>query len=140
STMLRVDVDLLHWDAPGPYEVAFSTRRGGVSEDDFASLNLGLLTEDEPANVRENRRRLAAAVGVAPDAVVMNWQQHGTLVRRAEPGLEKADGLWSDEPGRALLVLAADCVPVAVVRANGRSPELRPAIALLHAGWRGLAD
>ena len=40
-------------------------------------------------------------------------------MRRAEPGLEKADGLWSDQPGRALLVLAADCAPVALVRANG---------------------
>jgi YfiH family protein len=131
----RVEAELLRWEAPGPYEVAFSTRRGGVSEGDFASLNLGLLTEDEPHHVLENRLRLARALGAAPDAVVMNWQQHGTIVRRAGPGIARADGLVTDEPGRALLVLAADCVPVALVRANGGAP----ALALLHAGWRGLA-
>jgi copper oxidase (laccase) domain-containing protein len=51
------DVDLLDWAAPGPYRVAFSTRVGGVSEGSFQSLNLGILTEDDPARVVENRTR-----------------------------------------------------------------------------------
>ena len=48
---------LLRWTAPGPYEVAFSTREGGVSEGPFASLNLALRAGDEPDAVQENRRR-----------------------------------------------------------------------------------
>ena len=49
--------ELLRWDAPGPYEVFFSTRTGGVSDGAYDSLNLGLVTEDEPERVNENRRR-----------------------------------------------------------------------------------
>ncbi|HKI92088.1 MAG TPA: laccase domain-containing protein, partial [Gaiellaceae bacterium] len=54
---------LIDWAAPGPYRVAFSTRLGGVSEGDFASLNLGVRTGDEPARVVKNRMRLCEAVG-----------------------------------------------------------------------------
>jgi polyphenol oxidase len=133
-----VNLELLRWETPGPYVVAFSTRRGGVSEHEFASLNLGLLTDDERERVVENRRRLGAAAGVDPGSIVMNWQQHGTLVRRAAPGLEKADGLVTEDARQPLLVLAADCVPIALARTNGF--QSGPALALLHAGWRGLAD
>jgi YfiH family protein len=123
------------WDAPG-CSVAFSTRLGGVSSGAFSSLNLGLLTEDDPANVAENRRRLCAEVGADPDRLAMNRQEHSATVRRARAGRrgEPGDGLWSDEPGIPMLKLAADCVPVAVARAD------RPALALLHAGWRGLLE
>jgi YfiH family protein len=134
-------VTLFHWDAPGPYRVAFSSRLGGVSEGAFASLNLGILTEDDPERVVENRRRLCAAVGAAPETATMAWQVHGPDVVRADgrgvvrPGtpFERCDGLWTDEPGRALMLLTADCLPIALARANGR-----PALAVLHAGWRGL--
>jgi copper oxidase (laccase) domain-containing protein len=61
-----MSVPLIRWDGPAGYEVAFSTRRGGVSEGPFESLNLGRLTQDEPANVDENRRRLCAGVGGDP--------------------------------------------------------------------------
>ena len=55
---------MIRWEhAPGPYEVVFSTREGGVSEGPFASLNLGRATGDEPGRVDENRRRLCAEVG-----------------------------------------------------------------------------
>jgi YfiH family protein len=123
------------WDAPG-CSVAFSTRLGGVSSGAFSSLNLGLLTEDDPANVAENRRRLCAEVGADPDRLAMNRQEHSATVRRARAGRrgEPGDGLWTDEPGIPMLKLAADCVPVAVARAD------RPALALLHAGWRGLLE
>lgn len=135
---------LMRWDAPGPYEVAFSTRRGGVSDGAFASLNLGLRTEDEPANVAENRRRLFEALGADPGHATGAWQQHGGAVRRAErrgvlaPGAvyEACDGLWSDEPGRALLLVTADCLPIALARRSGT--RRAPALAVLHAGWKGL--
>ncbi len=132
---------LLEWEAPGPYRVAFSTRLGGVSEGAFESLNLGVLTDDDPENVRENRRRLCARVGVDPETATMAWQMHSAEVVKADgrgivtPGLEfqRCDGLWTDEPGRGVMLLAADCLPVALTRTNGT-----PAVAVLHVGWRGL--
>jgi hypothetical protein len=135
-------VELLDWAAPGPYRVAFSTRLGGVSEAEFASLNLGILTEDDPARVVVNRTRLCEAVDADPDGATMAWQRHGGTVTRAQPrGIitpgtvyDHCDGLWSDAPGRAMLLLTADCMPIAVARSDG----LRPAVEILHAGWRGL--
>jgi purine-nucleoside/S-methyl-5'-thioadenosine phosphorylase / adenosine deaminase len=128
---------LIRWDVSGPYEVAFSTRRGGVSNGPFESLNLGLLTHDDPANVAENRRRLCSAVGADHESLAMNKQMHTATVNRAERGRrgEEGDGLWTDEPGLPMLKLTADCLPVALARLNGT-----PALALLHAGRRGLLE
>jgi copper oxidase (laccase) domain-containing protein len=122
---------IIRWDAPGPYEVAFSTRLGGVSEGAFASLNLGLLTDDQRANVEENRRRLCAAVGADPEKLALNRQVHGAEVHRAVAGQRglPGDGLWTDEPGVPMLKVTADCLPVALARVNGD-----PGLALLHAG------
>jgi YfiH family protein len=132
-----VSVPLLWWDGPGPYEVAFSTRRGGVSRGAYESLNLGLLTDDGPENVAENRRRLCQAVGADADRLAMNRQVHAATVHRAEPGErgKEGDGLWSDEPGLPMLKVTADCLPVALARRNGA-----PALGLLHAGRLGLLD
>ena len=138
----------IRWDVPGPYTVAFATRSGGVSAGPYASLNLGLLTDDDPAAVAENRRRLCAAVGADPTCATMARQQHGAVVSRAEPrgivtpgdtAFPECDGLWSDLPGQAMLLLTADCLPIAIVRTawDGGSPA-HPALVLLHAGWRGL--
>ena len=132
---------LFPWAAPGPHRVAFSTRLGGVSEGPYTSLNLGILTADDPERVVANRRRLCAAVGADAETATMAWQVHGAEVTRAEsrgvvtPGTvyDRCDGLWSDRPGQAMVLLTADCFPVAVARANGR-----PALAVLHVGWRGL--
>ena len=130
---------MIRWeDAPGPYEVAFSTREGGVSDGPYASLNLGRATADEPERVNENRRRLCAEVGAEPDALAMNYQHHSADVLRARAGSrdERGDGIWTDERGLPVLALAADCLPIVVARANGS----QPALALLHAGWRGLLE
>ena len=134
--------ELLEWDAPGPYRVAFSTRRGGVSEGPYASLNLGIRTDDEPERVVENRLRLCAAAGVDALSATMAWQRHGAVVRQAvargivTPGtvFDHCDGLWSDAPDQGMVLLTADCLPIAIVRTGGE----RPALALLHVGWRGL--
>jgi len=128
---------VIRWDVSGPYAVAFSTRRGGVSEGAYASLNLGRLTEDEPERVEENRRRLCAEVGADEERLTLNRQRHSATVHRAHPGRrgEPGDGLWTDEPGVPMLKLTADCVPIALARTEGG-----PALALLHAGWRGLAE
>ena len=135
---------LLPWEgAPPAYRVAFSTRAGGVSEGPFRSLNLGLLTDDEPERVVENRRRLTAAVEIEPERTTMALQVHGARVVEAEPlgvlapgtPYEHADGLWSDRPGQGMLLVTADCLPVAVARTAGA-----PRLALLHVGWRGLLE
>lgn len=129
---------------------AFSTRLGGVSEIPFDSLNLGLLTDDEPASVRENRLRLVAALGRDPERLVFARQVHGAelltcngppnrdfLSRReqksqlGEVDPPEADGHVVTEPNLAALVFAADCLPVALHGPGGA--------AMLHCGWRGLA-
>jgi YfiH family protein len=131
-------VNLLRWDAPGPYEVAFSTRQGGVSEGPFASLNLGRLTADTRERVDENRNLLCAALAADPARLTMNRQQHAATVNRAHAGRrgEPGDGLWTEEQAVPMLKVTADCVPIAVARTNGDAP----ALALLHAGWRGLLE
>lgn len=135
-------VEPIPWDAPGPYRVAFATRAGGTSDGPYDSLNLGLLTADEEERVLENRRRLCAAVGADPARATMSHQEHGSTVTRARPtgivtpgaAYERRDGSWSDEPGQAMVLVTADCLPIALCRTGGE----RPALALLHAGWRGL--
>ena len=129
---------MILWDASGPYEVMFSTRVGGVSEGPFASLNLGLLTDDEPDNVAENRSRLCALVGADEARLAMNRQIHGATVHRAEAGRrgEPGDGLWTDEPRLPMLAVVADCLPVALARRRGE----QPALAVLHVGRLGLME
>jgi YfiH family protein len=130
-------------DLPGARAV-FSTREGGVSEGPYRSLNLGILTDDEPDRVAENRRRLARAARVDASRVAMGWQVHGSELREwhgpdpqnayADPGgkqLPRVDGHLTAERGLGLLVLVADCFPVAL--SDGRRA------AMLHCGWRPLA-
>ena len=127
-------------DLPGA-RVLFSNRRGGVSRGPYGSLNLGILTDDDPALVAENRRRLADVAGLDPTAIAMGWQVHGAELEEWDRGgrgfavrgatLPRVDGHMTSRPGLGLLVLAADCFPVALA-APGR-------VAMLHCGWRGLA-
>jgi len=132
------ELALIRWDAPGPYEVAFSTRRGGVSDGPFSSLNLGRTSGDLVERIEENRRRLCASVGADAERLSLNRQRHSATVHRAHAGRrgEPGDGLWTDEPGVPLLALSADCLPIAIARADGRAP----AVGVLHAGWRGLLE
>jgi YfiH family protein len=117
----------------GGARAAFSTRQGGVSEPPFDTLNLGLMTEDAEEAVTENRRRLAAALGLEPDRVAFARQVHGTRLIEHPRGRDvvEADGHLLREGGVAALVFAADCLPVALAGPGGA--------AMVHAGWRGLA-
>ena len=127
---------MIRWVPPGPYEVAFSTRAGGVSEGPYDSLNLGRLTGDDVYRVDENRRLLCAEIGGDPARLALNRQVHSATVHRAgavqrgRPG----DGLWTEEPDLPVLAMTADCLPLALARVGGGAP----AVAVLHAGWRGL--
>ena len=115
----------------------FTTRRGGVSTGPYASLNLGLWTDDEAANVHENRDRLAALVGVERGRFAQGRQVHGGEVRALDappdPDDEPApaDGQATSVAGVAPVVTVADCLPIALAAPG--------AVAMLHAGWRGLA-
>ena len=117
--------------------VVFTTRRGGFSSGPYESLNLGRLTADRPEAVKRNRAALKEQLGVELAHI---RQVHGTAVRRVvappeEPGdaaeLPEFDGQATALPGVAPMVLVADCLPIAVAGPG--------AVAMLHAGWRGLA-
>ncbi len=128
----------------GPARAVFTTRAGGVSEGSFAGLNLGAATGDRPEAVRENRARVCAALGLDPARVTMGRQVHGAAVRAVDAptrpgrftgglrGWPDGDGLVTDRPGLALVVLGADCLSVLLWRRDV------PAVAAAHAGWRGL--
>jgi YfiH family protein len=128
----------LRWDVAGPYEVVFTTRVGGVSTGPFASLNLGRKTGDDVGHVDENRRRACDEIGADVGRLALNYQFHSVLVHRARAGSrgEQGDGLWTDERDLPILAMSADCLPVALARTNGDVP----AVAVVHAGWRGLLD
>jgi hypothetical protein len=122
-------MDAIEVELPGAH-VRFTTRHGGVSQGPYASLNLGLWTDDDPKAVAENRRRAGDGRPLA-----YGRQVHGTVVERAQGPTgtpREADGQATNVPGLATMVLTADCLPVAVAGSG--------AVAMLHAGWRGLAD
>jgi YfiH family protein len=137
----REGVKWLEADLPGA-RAAFSTRLGGVSEGPFKSLNLGRLTGDRADAVRENRHRLAAAIAIDPELVLIGRQVHAAEVARHEgptqpraytnpaPGLPEADGHATARADLAPLVFVADCLPVALAGPDG--------VAMIHCGWRGL--
>ncbi|WP_430395411.1 peptidoglycan editing factor PgeF [Ferrovibrio sp.] len=112
----------------------FFTRRGGVSEGLYASLNCGPGSADAAENVAENRRRVAASLGASGLASL--YQVHGREVVVVDENYDitarpKADGLVSRQRGVALGVLAADCTPVLFADAQAQ------VIGACHAGWRG---
>jgi YfiH family protein len=132
SAMFRWEGDHLAADVPGA-RALFTTRRRGVSHGPFASLNLGLLTDDDSANVHENRARVAAATGHPWERFLYGKQVHGGTVGRAterQPRTEE-DGQATALKGHPALVFVADCTPV-VLAAEG-------AVAILHVGWRPAA-
>lgn len=112
----------------------FTTRRGGVSSGPYASLNLGFKTDDNRDAVTANRAALASDVGMEL-AYVRQVHGNRVLTDAAQPGaasdLPEADGQATAARGTGLVMLVADCLPVAVA--------CEGAAAMLHAGWRGLA-
>jgi YfiH family protein len=113
----------------------FSLRQGGVSTGAFASLNLSEGVGDSPADVRENVRRLAEEAGCSAAHLVTVRQVHGDRVVRATPSLvQEADAVWTQGgAGTWVGVKSADCVPVLLATADGRT------VAAVHSGWRGTA-
>jgi polyphenol oxidase len=115
---------------------AFFTREGGVSEGFYAGLNGGLGSNDDPANVRENRRRMADAMGVAPEHFLSVHQIHSpdAIIATSPwqgPLRPKADAIVTRIDGLAVGITTADCGPILFVDANAR------VIGAAHAGWKG---
>lgn len=115
---------------------AFFTRAGGVSEGLFASLNCSIGSGDDVQKVLENKRRAAAALGLAPDRLVTGYQVHGSAVALVEEPWRyeerpRVDALVTRARGIALGILTADCAPVLLADTSV------PLVAAAHAGWRG---
>lgn len=118
---------------------AFFTRRGGVSEGAYHSLNFSVAVGDDEANVAENLRRGAEALGVAPERLHFLSQVHGSAVHTLDPGDDRhrtltleGDALTARTGRLACGVRSADCLPILLAeRSSG-------AVAAIHAGWRGL--
>lgn len=118
-----------------------TTRAGGVSAPPFDTFNLGDHVGDDPAAVAANRKRLAAAIGLAPDRVVWMNQVHGDHVEvvdgprsAAVGGRTGTDALVTSTPRLALAVVTADCVPVLLADARAG------VVAAVHAGRVGARD
>jgi len=113
----------------------FSTRVGGVSKlDGKRVLNLGFTEWDARENVKENRRRLQAAVGAPDFQLVSLLQFHSDAILHFETAPtepSRGDASVTKSPGLLLAVQAADCVPILLVDPKNR------AVAAVHAGWRG---
>lgn len=116
------------------------TRRGGVSPQPWASLNLGGMNGDSRENVIENRRRIFENIGRSPESIFDVWQVHGTEVIQAtrprplNEEHQKADIILSDRPDLTLFMRFADCVPIFLC-----DPK-RKVIGLVHAGWMGTVN
>ena len=121
---------------------AFTTRLGGVSEGEFASMNMAFNRGDNPERVTENYRRFCAGAGFDFNSLFASAQDHHTYVRAvtsADKGIgiyrprdmESVDALITNEPNVTLVTYYADCTPLFFVDTEKR------AIGLAHAGWRG---
>lgn len=120
----------------------FSTRKGGVSKEHLASLNLSFSVEDAKENVLENFRRIGERFGKAPKDFVLSKQSHETKVLKVgmkdrgkgitkERDYEGIDALITDEEGLILSCFSADCVPILFY------DPIHKAVGACHSGWRG---
>ena len=138
-------LDLLAWpefDQVGAL-IRVTTRGGGVSGGPYESLNLSFSVGDDPGSVRENRRRVAAAVGAGLDEFVFARQVHSgrpVVVTAADRGrgalspedaVPDADALVTADPAVVLAIGVGDCVPVVLC------DPAAGVLACVHAGWRG---
>ena len=129
------------WPAPASVRALFTTRHGGLSESPWDTLNLGAHVGDRPEHVAQNRALLQSEVRErgGGELVFLN-QVHGCDVLDVDACAgslpvqgQAADGSITGRPGRALVMMVADCLPVLITDRSGRR------VGAFHAGWRGLA-
>lgn len=131
------------FDKTGLVIHAFSGRTGGVSSETYASLNMGIFTNEPLENVLENRRRLCDVLGIQPSHLVAAHQVHSdrilsvTKQDRGRGAIDRdsvipaTDALMTNEKDVPLIGFFADCVPVIFL------DPIRKAVAIAHAGWKG---
>jgi YfiH family protein len=130
-----MSVDVIRAKSLGDIPHGFLGRRGGVSTGAYASLNVGIGSDDEPANIAENRRHATEAV--LPGARLVGlYQVHSaeavTVIEPYDDALRPhADALVTNRPGLALGILTADCAPVLFADREAG------VVAAAHAGWKG---
>lgn len=138
---------VLYFTFPGLEKIpgvvhGFSSRIGGVSQGEFAQMNLSFSRGDDPSCVRENYQRIAGAIGFDDSRLVCSHQTHTNHVREVgledcgkgylrERDYEDVDGLITNVPGVVLATFYADCVPLYFV------DPVHQAVGLSHSGWRG---
>ncbi len=118
------------------------TRLGGVSEGQWASLNMSRSTGDAAEPVVENRKRALDALGLKQEQSITSWLVHGNHVRvlaRDELRVEGANDVHADamitrDRGLALTLRFADCVPVMF------HDPAKDAVGIAHAGWKGIVN
>ena len=123
------------WDAPARVRAFVTTRAGGVSQGEYASMNLGSRSGDDPAHVARNRAIVRDHLPAMPRWMV---QVHGAdvadLDRLEDSQVATADAAIASQPGRVAVVLTADCMPVFI------ADEAGSRVGVAHAGWRGMAS
>ncbi len=131
-------LEILTSDLLSPVRHGFFSRRGGASSGIFSGLNCGTGSSDLAEVVALNRKRVAEAMDVAPEAMIGVHQVHSPTVVTVEGPLvgdkPKADAVVTATPGLALTILTADCQPVLFADADAN------VIGAAHAGWRGALD
>lgn len=143
--MYKEDLQYIYLPAWEQHDVTavFTTRKGGLSEKPFDTLNLGLHVGDQPEKVIDNRCRVAAGLGISLEDMVCAEQVHGTRValvtssdrgkgsRRLDDCIPGCDAMISNTPGVYLTAFFADCLPVYFF------DPVHRAVGLAHAGWKG---
>jgi len=123
------------WQMSPKVHAFTTTRMGGVSKPPFGSMNLGLHVNDDPQSVAENRRRLLSTFKLPASPAWLNQTHSNRMVKLGnEPADSQADGSYTMSKDTVLCVMTADCLPVVI------SDEIGTQIAVVHAGWRGLAN
>jgi len=124
------------WKASERISSYCTTRHGGVSKAPFNGLNLGSHVGDEPGSVQYNREWVESGLNLPGSPCWLNQVHGADMVRiRADSPSDQvtADGAYTDEAGKVLVIMVADCLPILLASADGRE------IAAVHAGWKGLA-
>jgi len=127
---------------PANLAAGFSTRNGGVSRPPYNSLNLGLGTDDQPANIEGNRATFTRAFDLSPNQLLTVKQVHGDdilLIDENNPDLShflsvEVDAIVTNQPDIMIGILTADCFPIIIWHSSGK------VAAVIHAGWRGASN
>ncbi len=121
------------WPAPENVHTAVTLRTGGVSKNNFSSLNPAFHVHDSADDVSTNRKIIRDMLNLPSEPVWLE-QIHGNRIVKADPcrKLERADASFTDQPEIVCVVLTADCLPLFICTADGLK------VAIVHAGWRGI--